>query len=52
MDVYKGREIGEPRETNLGSKVVLKLSEPFQKSVTEILSVINFSQIWNWEESF
>ena len=32
MDVYKGREIGEPRETNLGSKVVLKLSEPFQKS--------------------
>ena len=32
MNVYKGREIGEPRETNLGSKVVLKLSEPFQKS--------------------
>ena len=32
MDVYKGIEIGEPRETNLGLKVVLKLSEPFQKS--------------------
>ena len=31
IDVYKGREIGEPRETNLGSKVVLKLSEPFLK---------------------
>ena len=32
MDVYKGREIGEPRETNLGSKLVLKLSEPFKKN--------------------
>ena len=38
MDVYKGREIGEPRETNLGSKVVLKLSEPFQKSGRNITS--------------
>ena len=27
MDVYKGREIGEPRETNLGSELVLKLSK-------------------------
>ena len=32
MDVYKGREIGEPRETNLGSKLELKISEPFKKS--------------------
>ena len=32
------REIGEPRETNLGSKVVLKLSEPFQKSGRNITS--------------
>ena len=32
MDVYKGREIGEPRETNLDSKLVPKLSEPFKKS--------------------
>ena len=31
MDVYKGREIGEPRETNLSSKLVLKLSEPVKK---------------------
>ena len=38
MDVYKGREIGEPREANLGSKVVLKLSEPFQKSERNITS--------------
>ena len=38
MDVYKGREIGEPRETNLGSKVVLELSEPFQKSGRNITS--------------
>ena len=38
MDVYKGREIGEPRETNLGSKIVLKLSEPFQKSGRNITS--------------
>ena len=38
MDLYKGREIGEPRETNLGSKVVLKLSEPFQKSGRNITS--------------
>ena len=32
MDVHKGRKIGEPRKTNLGSKLVLKLSEPFKKS--------------------
>ena len=32
MDVYKGRKIGEPRETNLGSKLMPKLSEPFKKS--------------------
>ena len=32
MDVYKRREIGEPRETNLGSKLELKISEPFKKS--------------------
>ena len=32
MDVYKGREISEPREINLGSKLVLKLLEPFKKS--------------------
>ena len=32
MSVYKGREIGEPRKTNLGSKLVPKLSEPFKKS--------------------
>ena len=38
MDVYKEREIGEPRETNLGSKVVLKLSDPFQKSGRNITS--------------
>ena len=38
MDVYKGREIGEPRETNLGLKVVLKLSEPFQKRGRNITS--------------
>ena len=38
MDVYKGREIGEPRETNLGSKVVIKLSESFQKSRRNITS--------------
>ena len=37
-DVYKGREIGEPKETNLGLKVVLKLSEPFQKSGRNITS--------------
>ena len=36
MDVYKGREIGEPRETSLGSKLVLKLSEPFKKSERNI----------------
>ena len=36
MDVYKGREIGEPRETNLDSKLVLKLSEPFKKSERNI----------------
>ena len=51
IDVYKGREIGEPRETNVGSKAVLKLSEPFQK-VEEILPAITSLQIWNWEESF
>ena len=38
MDVYKGREICEQRETNLGSKVVLKLSELFQKSGRNITS--------------
>ena len=38
MDVYKGKEIGEPRETNLGSKVVLNLSELFQKSGRNITS--------------
>ena len=38
MYVYKGREIGEPRETNLGLKVVLKVSEPFQKSGRNITS--------------
>ena len=32
MDVYKRREIGEPKETNLGSKLVLKFSEAFKKS--------------------
>ena len=32
IDVYKGRKLGEPRKTNLGSKLVLKLSEPFNKS--------------------
>ena len=32
------REIGEPRETNLGSKVVLKLLETFQKSGRNITS--------------
>ena len=32
MDVYKEREIGEPRETNLDSKLALKLSESFKKS--------------------
>ena len=32
------REIGEPRETNLGSKVVLKLLELFQKSGRNITS--------------
>ena len=51
MDVYKGREIGELREINLGSKLVLKLSEPFKK-VGEILLVITSSQIWSWEENF
>ena len=29
MGVYKEREIGEPAKTNIGSKLVLKLSEPF-----------------------
>ena len=38
MDVYKGREIVELRETNLGLKVVLKLSELFQKSGRNITS--------------
>ena len=51
MDVYKGREIGELKETNLGLKVVLKLSELFKK-VEEILLAITSLQIWNWEESF
>ena len=51
MDVYKGREIGEPRKTNLDSKLVPKLSEPFKK-VGEILPVIASSQIWSWEENF
>ena len=32
MDVHKGRKIGEPRKANVGSKLVLKLSEPFKKS--------------------
>ena len=32
MDVYKGRETCEPRKTNLGLKLVLKLSEPFKIS--------------------
>ena len=45
MDVYKGREIGEPRETNLGSKVVLKLSEPFQKSGRNITSDSFFTNL-------
>ena len=40
MDVYKGKEIGEPRETNLGLKLVLQLSESFKK-VGEISPVIN-----------
>ena len=31
MDVYKERETDGPRETNLCSKLVLKLSEPFKK---------------------
>ena len=38
MDVYKGREIGEPRKTSLGLKVVLKLLEPFQKRGRNITS--------------
>ena len=51
MDVYKGREIGEPRETNLGSESVLKLSKPLKKK-GEILPVITSSQICSWEENF
>ena len=45
MDVYKGREIGEPKETNLGSKIVLKLSEPFQKSGRNITSDNFFTNV-------
>ena len=47
MDVYKGKEIlvGDPRETNLGLKVVLKLSEPFQKSGRNITSYNFFANL-------
>ena len=45
MDVYKGREIGETKETNLGSKLVLKLSEPFQKSGRNIISDNFFTNV-------
>ena len=51
MDMYKGRKTGEPRETNLDSKVVLKLSEPFNK-IKEIFPVITSSQIWSLKENF
>jgi len=32
MDVYKGKEVHEPRNKNLGCKVVMHLTEPFKKS--------------------
>ena len=36
MNMRKGREVNEPRETNLGSRVVIELSEPFKKSGNNI----------------
>ena len=39
VDMFKGKQIGEPTEANLGSKVVLKLSELLKHSRRSICNI-------------